>query len=1036
MQQAKHSRNQKMSKAPRAIACLAATALTMASHAQNRFWDGNADAAGAGAAPTGTWGVDAFWNTDAGGGAGTFTSTVTATNSVFFSAGTDAISPYTVTVSGTQAAQGLTFQEGATTLTGGVIALAQSTTSTDTNSLINANSTTNGTVQISSGIQVNTTGTGTRLLKVVSGRANALDITGPISVTNAATAYALRLGGAGGGRIGTNLAPAGVVFTGIQQGNSPWSGTWTIAGTQTLGAASIQLLTAASFGAGATLNLGETTADAISLTGSIINTTTQASINISGSVSHGGIVQLTAANVTNITGNYQFTGTPAASSINTGATLNVSGATFAMRALSVGSVAGNDGFVNFSGAGTASFSGQVDFRRGVIDLGGRTVSFTTLNLGTSGTYGGVAQIKGLAGSKIVLGGTAILGTATGSTEVKVETDVDLGTAGLVTSPHGGLLYRELNANASTVSATQEIAGVVSGSVPLANQGNGMLVLSGSNTLTAGFHSRTGTIRFMSDAAMGAVPAVPTEWFRFASTGLQLGASFDIHPNREFSSYQQATTVAPLAFAEFLFDTNGFDSIYTGRITSTVGRDFNGFTKLGAGRLTLTGTSDYAGPTTARGGVLEFATVKNVGAGASSLGAPTVALAGTIFISDDTGGVGARVDSPGTLRYIGSGSTTDRTVMVGGNGAVLEASGAGSLVLASELKAGAWGITLGGTGEGQALGGFSSSVAGIRVLEIVPGSAGTGYTPGLVDVVITDPTGTGATARGVVNPAGNVVAVDLLTAGNGYTNPTVNVVGAGSGAVVRVATQDGYGIGTASPLTKVGSGSWTLGGPVAHSGAVAVNGGTLNFASTVTGLTAVSVADGAVLAMTGSGNTIELDSLAVSATGLFDLNQSDLIVDYTGVSPIAAVLADIAAGRLAADGDFGGLPTYLAVAEAADLGAADLNGIAVDNTAVLVKYTYVGDANLDGQVDALDYERVDLAIGNTGVTGTAQGDLNYDGIVDALDYEQIDLNIGNGVGSPLAGGCAVSTVLVPEPGVLGVVVPGLAALAGRRRRRLA
>jgi hypothetical protein len=68
----------------------------------------------------------------------------------------------------------------------------------------------------------------------------------------------------------------------------------------------------------------------------------------------------------------------------------------------------------------------------------------------------------------------------------------------------------------------------------------------------------------------------------------------------------------------------------------------------------------------------------------------------------------------------------------------------------------------------------------------------------------------------------------------------------------------------------------------------------------------------------------------------------------------------------------------------------------------------------------------LAIGNAGVFGTAQGDINYDGTVDALDYEQIDLNIGNGVGSPLAG------VSVPEP--TGLAMVAVAGVLARRRVR--
>ncbi len=171
----------------------------------------------------------------------------------------------------------------------------------------------------------------------------------------------------------------------------------------------------------------------------------------------------------------------------------------------------------------------------------------------------------------------------------------------------------------------------------------------------------------------------------------------------------------------------------------------------------------------------------------------------------------------------------------------------------------------------------------------------------------------------------------------------------------------------------------------------------------------------------------VDELTVAAAAILNAGKQSVVVDYDGASPIAALLASYAAGRILADGDDGfGLPTYLAISEAADLGLTDFGGAPVDETAVLLKFTYVGDANLDGQVDALDYERVDLAIGNAGVFGTAQGDLNYDGVVDALDYEQIDLNIGNGVGSPLAG------IVVPEPGSAVLLVAAIAGLTARRR----
>ena len=89
-------------------------------HATPLYWDGNSTTAGAGATPTGTWGTSAFWNTDSAGGAGTFSTVTAITDDLTFSAGTDATGSYTVTVSGTQGAKSLTFEEGGTiTLSGG-----------------------------------------------------------------------------------------------------------------------------------------------------------------------------------------------------------------------------------------------------------------------------------------------------------------------------------------------------------------------------------------------------------------------------------------------------------------------------------------------------------------------------------------------------------------------------------------------------------------------------------------------------------------------------------------------------------------------------------------------------------------------------------------------------------------------------------------------------------------------------------------------------------------------------------------------------
>jgi hypothetical protein len=67
-------------------------------------------------------------------------------------------------------------------------------------------------------------------------------------------------------------------------------------------------------------------------------------------------------------------------------------------------------------------------------------------------------------------------------------------------------------------------------------------------------------------------------------------------------------------------------------------------------------------------------------------------------------------------------------------------------------------------------------------------------------------------------------------------------------------------------------------------------------------------------------------------------------------------------------------------------------------AVLLKYTYIGDTNLDGKVDGSDYSNIDYGYGNS-KTGWFNGDVDYDGVVDGSDYSYMD-NVFNNQGPQL------------------------------------
>jgi uncharacterized repeat protein (TIGR03803 family) len=84
--------------------------------------------------------------------------------------------------------------------------------------------------------------------------------------------------------------------------------------------------------------------------------------------------------------------------------------------------------------------------------------------------------------------------------------------------------------------------------------------------------------------------------------------------------------------------------------------------------------------------------------------------------------------------------------------------------------------------------------------------------------------------------------------------------------------------------------------------------------------------------------------------------------------------------------------------------------------VLVKYTYYGDANLDGKVDGSDYSPIDNGYLNH-LTSWFNGDFNYDGAINGSDYTLID-NAFNSQGASLAAQIAPMTRKAAASTVLG------------------
>ena len=167
------------------------------------------------------------------------------------------------------------------------------------------------------------------------------------------------------------------------------------------------------------------------------------------------------------------------------------------------------------------------------------------------------------------------------------------------------------------------------------------------------------------------------------------------------------------------------------------------------------------------------------------------------------------------------------------------------------------------------------------------------------------------------------------------------------------------------------------------------------------------------------------SMGTTPTGELDLTNNAMIVDYTGSSSIATIQSLITSGynagatpafwtgngirssSAAADAiNSSALKTGLGYAEATDILTifpATWEGQSnVDNTSVLVRYTYYGDVNLDETVNLVDFNRLAAFFGQTGMRWN-NGDFNYDGNVNLQDFNRQAANFGQSGGlSPLGG----------------------------------
>ena len=168
-------------------------------------------------------------------------------------------------------------------------------------------------------------------------------------------------------------------------------------------------------------------------------------------------------------------------------------------------------------------------------------------------------------------------------------------------------------------------------------------------------------------------------------------------------------------------------------------------------------------------------------------------------------------------------------------------------------------------------------------------------------------------------------------------------------------------------------------------------------------------------------TIFMEKTNSSPEATLDLKNNAMLVDYSGDSPVGEVRDSITFAYNGGDWEDFGIGSSTAAAVWDDTGNTHKTGVgygeatdifssfsaswesqSVDDSTVLIKYTFYGDANLDGAVNLQDFNKLAANFGGS-EKRWAQGDFNYDRNVNLQDFNRLAGNFGQtGLGPGVMG----------------------------------
>ena len=536
-----------------------------------------------------------------------------------------------------------------------------------------------------------------------------------------------------------------------------------------------------------------------------------------------GVAGITLPNAVTLSGNTTFSGTQ---NLNFSGAANLSGS----RILTVlnpsttfsGVISGGGNLITKAGAGTLTLSGTNTFGGGLTITNGTVVLDSNAAAGTGTITVGDVLTTSTSPASLFL-------SATAGRTVTNPISVPVGSTGLRTI--GGLNTTGVNTFSGTVSlgtnltltepagGTLSFTGVVSGAGGLTKTGAGIVSLGNANTFTGATLVSAGTLAYVASNAIGTGSVTVN------------GGSLDMGANRADSvgavTLQNGSILG--TGTSTLTSTSGF-AVQSGTVSAILAGAVN-LTKDTSGTVTLSAANTYSGTTTVNAGTLAYGVSNALGVGVLTVNGGTLDM-----------GTG-RTDSVGAVTLT-SGS------ILGGAGSVLTSTSGFTLQSGTVTAglAGTVGVTKNTAGTVLIFGAnaytlattISAGTLRLGATETLPNASAVTIAAGAT----LDMNAFSDTVGSLAGAGNLLLTTGVLTAGGDNTSTSFTGTAGGSGGI-----------------TKMGTGTLTLGGVDSYIGATNVNAGTLTLGNAGAGPSASRVTVAAGATFNDAGFAASIGSLA-------------------------------------------------------------------------------------------------------------------------------------------------------------------------------